>query len=323
MLLKLSRQAMHHFVSAWVEYLDIENGRLPTTIERYVGVLTDFVTFATTTPETKDLPLEALGKKQLRQFLRTHARRAGQASPATWNLGLAALRSFYGFLFEDEVIDINPALRIKRRKVKRGREPLPLSLDEFLSLVEGMEQGRPAHRSRNAAIAAVLFHCGLRVTELVSLDLAQVDFRNGHLLNVRIKGDKRLSADLNDEAIIALKRYLADRDRLHASADETALFLSDRGQRLSVRAVQEMVKVYAKRAGINRPVGPHLLRHSFATVLDDEGIPVPVIQDMLDHESLATTRRYIHVRDRVRRQASDKLAQQVASRRQERQALAA
>jgi integrase/recombinase XerC len=260
----------------------------------------------------------------MRHFLRHYAGRTGQASPSSWNLGLAALRSFYSFLFEEEIIDLNPALRIKRRKIKGGNEPLPLSLDEFLSLMDAIEQGpERRNRSRNVAIAAVFFHCGLRVTELVSLDLAQVDFQNGRLRNVRIKGNKKLSADLNEEVTPALKQYLQDRPYFSAPDDEPALFLSGLGRRLSVRSVQEMVKGYAKRAGINRSVGPHLLRHSFATVLDDEGVPVPVIQDMLDHESISTTRRYIHVRDPGRRRASALLAQQTARRRQQRQRLAA
>lgn len=310
---------MHQFVPAWVEYLAIENGRLPTTIGRYVSVMEDFVDFLTLTPETAELPLEAIGKKHLRRFLLHYAGRADHASPSSWNLGLAALRSFYGFLFEDEVIDLNPAMRIKRRKVKPGREPLPLSIDEFLSFTEAMERGPENRRSRNVAIAAVFFHCGIRVTELVSLNVEQVDFQNSKLLDVCLKGRKWLSAHLNEELAPALKRYLNDRHRFHAAADEPALFLSERKQRISVRAVQEMVKVYAKRAGINRPVGPHLLRHSLATVLDDMGVSLPKIKDQLKHESIATTCRYTHVRDPERRQISVRMAERVAGRRQERQ----
>ena len=315
---------MHPFVSAWAVYLDIENGRMPTTVKRYIRVLEDFIAFLTASPETSELPLEEVGKRHLRHFLRDYAQRGGHTSRSTWNLGLAALRSFYGFLFEEEVIDLNPAMRVRRRKFKRGREPLPLSLDEFLTLTEdAMERGREWIRARNIAIAAVFFHGGLRATELVSLNQEQVDFANGLLRNFRIKGDSWLSADLNEEVAVALNRYLRERHRFGAPADERALFLSERGQRMSVRAVQEMVKVYAKRAGINRPVGPHLLRHSFATVLADDGVPVPVIQAKLGHKQITTTYHYLHVRDPAKRKASARLGQIVTDRRHERHQMAA
>jgi site-specific recombinase XerD len=309
---------MHHLVTAWIEYLDVELGRLPTTIERYVRVLEELIASLDTAPKPTALPLESLGKKHLRQFLRSYAGRGGAASAASWNLGLGALRSFYGFLFEEEIIPLNPALRIRRRRVTGGQEPLPLSLDEFYSLTDAIQQGSNFHRTRNAAIVTVFLQCGIRVKELVSLDLDQVDFRNELLLNVRTKGNKILSKDLNKEAAAALKRYLEDRPHFGAPDSERALFLSQQGRRIAVRTVQAMVKAYSHRAGISRSVGPHLLRHSIATVLDEMNVSVSVIQDICGHESIATTRRYIHVRDRNRRETSRRLGRHTASHRRRR-----
>lgn len=309
---------MHHLVAAWSEYLDVELGRLPTTIERYVRVLKDLIVSLQAAPKPIALPLESLGKKHLRQFLRSYARRSGTSSASSWNLGLGALRSFYGFLFEEEILPLNPALRIRRRRVKRGHEPLPLSLDEFFSLTDTIELGSELHRSRNVAMVTMFLQCGIRVTELVSLNLDQVDFGNELLLDVRTKGDKPLSKDLNEEAAAALKRYLEDRPSFGAPESEQALFLSRQCKRIAVRTVQAMVKTYSQRAGINRPVGPHLLRHSIATVLDEMNVPVPVIQDICGHESIATTRRYIHIRDRNRRETSHRLGRHTASHRRRR-----
>lgn len=308
---------MHQLVAEWVEYLDVELGRLPTTVERYIIVIEDFIAFLSKGTETASLPLESIGKKILRQFLRDYAHRGKDSSPSTWNLALAALRSFYGFLFEEEVIPLNPAHRIRRRKV-RNRDALPLSLDEFFDLCDAMEKGREPYAARNLAIATVLFHCGLRVTELRSVSLNQVDLVNRYLIDVRAKGNKSLSAVLNDEAALTLQRYLRERHRFGCAEEESALFLSDRGQRISVRAVQEMVRTYAKRAGITRPVGPHLLRHSSATVLDEIGISLPGIQDHCNHESSTTTRRYIHVRDRMRLRTAHRLGEYVATHRRAR-----
>lgn len=309
---------MHHLVAAWVEYLDVELGRLPTTIERYVRVLEELIAFLDTAPKPTALPLESLGKKHLRQFLRSYARRGGAASTASWNLALGALRSFYGFLFEEEFLHLNPALRIRRRKVTGGNEPIPLSLEEFFSLTDAIEIGSDRHRSRNAAIVTLFLQTGMRVTELVSLNLEQVDFENELLLGVQTKGNKILSKDLNKEAAAALKYYLEDRPRFGAPDSERALFLSQQGKRIAVRTVQAMVKAYSKRAGIARSVGPHLLRHSLATLLDEMGVPIPTIKLICGHESITTTCRYIHVRNRSRRETSRRLGRHTASHRRRR-----
>lgn len=310
-------------LAAWVEYLDVELGCLPTTIERYTRVLDVFVAYCESTQEIKEFALGALGKQPLKQFLRWYCQRQGAASASSWNLGLAALRSFYGFLFEEEIIDVNPALRIRRRKIRKHRKPLPLSLDEFLALTDAANGASELYRLRNVAIATVFFHCGIRVTELRLLNLTQLDFQNGFLLDVRLKGDKSIAVNINDEVKTALKRYLAHRHRFEPAADETALFLSDRGRRISKRALQEMVKTYSQRAGITRPVGCHLLRHSNATVLSDLGVSLPAIQELYDHESISTTRRYVYVREPTRRRAAERLSKHVAKHRERRQKSAA
>ena len=186
--------SMLDLVKAFDSYLRDERMLSQATIERYVGVMEEFALFLQTEFGDQPFALEAMDKAHLIGFLRGQ----GQ-SRATWNTRLAALRSFYGYLFKEEIITVNPANMIDRVKTS-PREPVPLTFDEMLKLVNALKASSSAYRTRNVAIVQILFHCALRVAELVSLNLDQVDV-NGHLfLNVRRKGDKWLSSPCSGSA---------------------------------------------------------------------------------------------------------------------------
>lgn len=216
---------------------------------------------------------------------------------------------------------MNPAMTLERQRVI-PKEPVPLSFDEMLRLVEAVEgHCSTVYKHRNVAILQVLFHCALRVAEVVSLDLSQLDFDNYVFLDVRRKGGKLLAAAFNDVVAEALQRYLRVRREHSPEGDDPALFLSDRKKRLGVRAVQAMVKKYADLAGISRTVSPHLLRHSSATQLMEVGTPLRVVQEICGHASVETTQRYVHVNNGQRKQAVDALGREwrVQSRRRRKQ----
>lgn len=315
---RLAASDMHNLVKEFTAYLREERMRGKATIKRYVAVLDEFTGFLAERANGAGIALEAVEKAQLVEFLREGAQAPREPSRSLWNTRLAALRAFYDYLFKVEVVTVNPAQRIDRLKTN-PREPVPLSLDEFLGLVEAMAQAPVSYRTRNVAIVQVLFHCALRVSELVSLEVGQVDFENYVFANVRTKGKKWLSVPFNDLVAEALERCLKNRKRLGAAEEETALFLSDRGTRLSVRSVQGLIRSYAKLAGISRPVTPHLLRHSGATELADLGTPLRVVQEICGHASITTTQRYVHVKGTARRQAINALGRQVAKRARQRE----
>lgn len=286
----------------------LERGRSPLTIERYKTTLRAFERFLADEYGDGEFDLQEVQKPQLVAFLKQKTgTEEGEPSRSNWNMRLASLRALYHFLFKEELIDVNPALRIDRLR-NAPREPSPLSLDEMLRLLDAAEQGPVNARLRNTLIIKVLFHCALRVAELVSLDIDQVDTENRLLLNVRIKRGKRVSVSYNDIVAEALEDYLPTRHAANAAAGTNALLLSGRGNRLSVRRVQEMVKRYARNAGISRPVTPHLLRHSSVTQLVQLGTPLRVVQELLGHSSIRTTQRYAAVNSEQRRSASDALA---------------
>ena len=299
--------AMQTLINAFAQYLTTERQRSTRTITRYVAVVEKFAGFLADEPATVGLPLADVSRALVLAFLNLE----GAQSPSVWNLQLAALRALYEYLRTARLVRGNPTKAIGRRR-QAPDERVPLSMDEYLALVDALERAPALYRSRNVALVQVLFHCLLRVSELVSLDLSQVDFGRREFLSVLTKGGKRRSLPFNDLVAEALERYLAERWRFRPTPEVGALFLSDRGARLSVRTVEQMVKTYAARAGVS--AFPHLQRHSGATELADLGTATHDVQQLLGHESLRTTEIYLHSGARSRRRAVDKLGAAVAAR---------
>lgn len=261
-----------------------------------------------------DAALTAITHLEISAFLRERATTDGRPSPSAWNMALSALRAFFAYLNHAEVLTMNPALKLTRRKVA-SREKIPPSLDEYVALLEAAEASAGPRRARNLAIVQVLFHTGLRVHELVSLDVDQIEWEARVFRDVPTKGAKWISAPFPDIVAQALEAYLRER-AARREVSEGALFVSTRGgARLSIRSVQLIVKALGEAAGISRSVTPHVLRHAFATELDDLGAELADVQASLGHRSRATTERYIHRRNKGRLAAIDALGARVQAAR--------
>lgn len=306
---------------AYREHLE-RRGQRPRTIATYTAVLDELVEFLPCDSTGAWISVEAADKAVLERFLSSQARADGTLSADAWNQRMYALRSFYEFLFKAEVINVNPAKRLDRMKVKRP-ERIPLNFDEMVSYVEVVERDSPPGlRARNVAIVKVFIHVGLRVSELASLNVDQVDFDREFLLDIRTKGGKWLSARLNDTAMEALREWMAVRATLGVPDSEKALFLSTRSTRLSVRAIDELVPLYAAKAGITGRVTPHVLRHSTATeIVETCKLPLRHAQKFLDHQSIKTTEIYVHDSGRLRRETAEAVDAKWKERVAERQAL--
>lgn len=278
-------------VAAFAAHLGEVRHRRPRTVARYLRVLRrlerDLV-----------LPLTDATSVDLVGFLRAQSRGAG--APASWNTQVSALRGFYRWLVAGKLISHDPTLPLERRRDHRP-EQSPLGFDELLCLVRAAETAQLRYRARNVALLMTLIHTGLRVAEVVSLDLAQLDLDSHEFHGVTTKGGKTISVAFNDVVHARFEDYLSARP--FGSADG-ALFLSDRGTRLAIRSVQVLVRSLGQKAGIGRRVTPHLLRHSYASGLADLGVPITTIQSALGHASIATTERYIHTELRHRREAT-------------------
>ena len=204
------------------------------------------------------------------------------------------LRAFGDFLQRQGVWHNNLFRRIDAPRLPR-RLPRVLTIEEMQRLLAAPPGDTP-QGLRDRAILETLYASGIRVSELVGLDLDDLDLQRGQL-RVLGKGDKERLALLGQPAIAAIRRYLVrGRPALRSEKRRTtALFLNRLGGRLSVRSVSEMVRRSAKQAGIERRVTPHLLRHTFATHLLDGGADLRAVQTLLGHESIATTQIYTHI----------------------------
>jgi len=205
---------------------------------------------------------------------------------------LSAIRSFYRYLLREGVVSASPVADTSPKLDKRL--PTFLTLEEIERLLNAPDLSKPQGQ-RNRALLELLYASGLRVSEVVSLNLEQVDLDTGEI-RVRGKGSKERITLMGKPAINALTTYLnQDRPKLLSTRGSSALFLNRYGGRLTERSVQKMLGKYAKIAGIGKRVHPHMLRHTFATHLLDGGADLRVVQELLGHANLSSTQIYTHV----------------------------
>lgn len=293
---------MPNILEGFEAFLLAQEHRSESTARRYVRTAEHFLGDIETDDGFDPVHLASIPERDLARFLAgTRPSRSG------WNNRLAALRSFYQFLRREFGVRSSDLERLHRQR-SVAAERTPLDLREMLAIVDAADSESPTGlASRNVALIQLCLHTALRVSELSSLDVHQFDAQ-GHVLHgVRRKGGKRLPVEVSDLAVEAIEKYLLDRSALLDGRDHPALFLSTRGTRLSVRAIQSLVRRCAEAAKIGRPVSPHLLRHSAATELSqDTGLRV--VQDICGHAAVTTTERYVYVRAQQRRDAVDMFA---------------
>jgi integrase/recombinase XerC len=206
---------------------------------------------------------------------------------------LSSLRSFFDYLIRREKIQQNPADMISAPKMGKAM-PDFLSVDEAFQIMHGPDSAK-VMGSRDRAILEILYSCGLRVSELTALNLDSVDLELG-LVRLIGKGSKERLVPVGGKAKEALANYLKKREKLLGEKlEQRALFLNNRGGRLSSRSVSRILKKHMQKCKIARPLSPHGLRHSFATHLIDAGADLRAVQEMLGHASLSTTQRYTHL----------------------------
>ena len=220
-------------------------------------------------------------------------------NPATVGRKLSALRTFFRFLRREKIINHDPLAGISGPKRDKSI-PIFLTVDEVFLLLETPDQ-RDTLRNRDQAILETLYSTGIRVAELVSTDIDDLDFE-AEMLRVRGKGNKERLVPVGRPAAEAINKWLPDRSQLikvryeqKKEFETEALFINARGGRLTTRSVERFVRKYAERAGIPQIVTPHALRHSFATHLLEMGADLRSVQELLGHASLSTTQRYTHL----------------------------
>jgi integrase/recombinase XerC len=282
-------------IAAYAEHLRHERHFSPHTLRNYLSDVEQFQAFL----RARELCLDSDNKVDpqkidlhvIRSYLAALAKDRKKSSIAR---KLAALKKFFRYLIAARKIDRDPLLLIHSPKQEK---PLPafLSVDDAFQLL-GAIKLKTALDVRDRAVLEVFYSTGIRVSELVGLTWSDIDFLLG-IVRVVGKGSKERIVPIGEIAMQALRDYGQEqRKQWNVSCKgETPVFLNNRGARITTRSVARIVEKYLKQAGITVKMGPHGLRHSFATHLLNGGADLRVIQELLGHASLSTTQKYTHL----------------------------
>ena len=303
---------MHEHLKRFLQFLRLNRNASPHTVRAYDSDLSQFITHAAAGAGIKrsELTPAQLNRSAIRRYLgELHAMGQTRASAAR---KLAAVRTFLRYLRREGIIEDDPGALVVTPK-RDIRMPAHLSEQEIVALIAAAPDITPLGR-RDRAILELFYASGLRLSELVGLDLDDVNL-SGRMSRVRGKGGKERLVPFNTSAAKAIRAYLNDREALVRGQDgregqerpsrpsspsrparqRNALFVNYRGGRLSVRSVDRLVRRYVAATSARMGISPHALRHSFATHLLQRGADLRAIQELLGHAQLSTTQRYTHV----------------------------
>lgn len=218
---------------------------------------------------------------------------------------LASIRTLFSFLVREEILNTNPAGFVRTPKLEK-RLPVFLDVKEILHLLESPDDGSFTG-TRNRAILEVLYSTGIRVSELVGLNLGDIDIIGG-LVKVKGKGNKERIVPIGNNALNSIKKYEYKKIDIGIEpfTKRVPLFINKRGGRLTDRQVRRIVESEIKKCSIKRKVSPHTLRHTFATHMLNSGADLRVVQELLGHASLSTTQIYLHTTTEVLKKVYEK-----------------
>ncbi|MBI5049327.1 MAG: tyrosine recombinase XerC [Nitrospirae bacterium] len=272
---------MNKFIEQFTDSLKAERDVSPHTLRAYTKDLTEFFLFI-------DKKLKEIDNLDIRSFLASlYSRKLKKSSIAR---KLATIRSFLKYLNREGYVKNNPAKLVSSPKLQKAL-PRFLTIDEVFSLIDA-PKGDTFSASRDKAILELLYSSGLRVSELTNIDMGDFDIKES-LVRVKGKGKKERIVPIGSKAVEAIKNYLPERILLKKKSQ--ALFLNNRGERLTERSVRRIVVKYSRMIALKDRLGPHTLRHTCATHLLHSGADLRSIQELLGHSSLSTTQKYTHV----------------------------
>ena len=275
---------MKRYIEKFKNYLSIEKNYSPHTIKNYLADLNEFSKVLLSGKAAEDVD-----RLIIRKFL-AELRQKG-ISKRSAARKLSSLRTFFRFLQRDGYTKKNPVQSVSTPKLDKK---LPVFLDEqsVLKLVTAPDK-KTFRSARDRAILETLYSTGIRVAELVGIDIGNIDFISG-VIKVLGKGRKERLTPCGDKAIDAIRRYMEYRNA-RPGMDKKALFLNKSDRRLSDRSVRRIVDKYIGVLSTKEHISPHTLRHSFATHLLNRGADLRSVQELLGHKNLSTTQIYTHV----------------------------
>lgn len=274
-------------ISKYKTWLRLEKSLSANSIEAYLTDLDKLIRFV----ESEGKDFATISYQDLQQFV-AQLRDIG-IHPRSQARIISGIKSFYRFLLLDEYITADPTELLESPKIGL-KLPEVLTVNEINDILDTIDLSLPEGQ-RNRAMLEVLYSCGLRVSELISLRYSDVYFDEG-FIRVEGKGSKQRLVPISETAIREIKNYLLDRNLMVVKKGfEDILFLSRRGTALSRIMVFHIIKQQTEMAGVHKNVSPHTFRHSFATHLLEGGANLRAIQEMLGHEKITTTEIYTHI----------------------------
>ncbi|MDE7153263.1 MAG: site-specific tyrosine recombinase XerD [Muribaculaceae bacterium] len=279
--------SVDRLIESYAAYMQLERGMSENTCVSYSFDVQKFAAYI----EERGKGIADVTVDDLREFMgELHDLGIAPASQARI---VSGLKSFYRFMKMENYIDESPATLLESPRTGKHL-PDVLSVEEIDDLTAAIDEGS-AEGLRNHAIIEVLYGCGLRVSELINLEISKLYLNDGYLI-VTGKGNKQRMVPMSEISIELINDYLAIRGENGVKpGEENILFLNRRGKRLTRQMIFIIIRRLAAAAGINKEISPHTLRHSFATHLLEGGANLRAIQQMLGHESIATTEIYLHL----------------------------
>ena len=307
-MMRARKWIMEYLINSFLQHLIVERGFSRNTWEAYRNDLEQFEQFlgerlngqAAGAP-----PWRAVDLDLLNQYIVDLRDRKGYRDTTTARK-VAAIKSFFSFLLLNGYISEDPTESLGSPRVGRSL-PKCLSEDDVIRLLDAAAKAGTPESNRDATILELLYATGLRVSELVSLNVSDIDFQEAYI-RCWGKGSKERLVYLYPKAVVELREYLrsARPSLLGSHKGENALFVNHRGERLTRQWVWSILKTYSKKANIDEGITPHTLRHSFATHLLQNGASLRHVQELLGHSSISTTQVYTHLTNHHLRQEYEK-----------------
>ena len=299
---------MEDSISSFLQHLIVEKGFSRNTWEAYRNDLEQFEKFLEERQNGQaagGVPWLAVDLNLLNQYIADLRDRKGYRDTTTARK-VAAIKSFFSFLLLNGYISEDPTESLGSPRIGRTL-PKCLSEDDVTRLLDVAAKAGTPESNRDATILELLYATGLRVSELVSLNVSDIDFQEAYI-RCWGKGSKERLVYLYPKAVAELRQYLGSArvSLLGSHKGENALFVNHRGERLTRQWVWSILKTYSKKANIDEGITPHTLRHSFATHLLQNGASLRHVQELLGHSSISTTQVYTHLTNHHLRQEYEK-----------------
>lgn len=285
---------MREDIETFMDYLSVEKGYSPHTVSAYRNDLYQLSNFVEEKSQSK---MSSRSSDVDRQVLLSYILDLKQRdyAPTTLARKIAAVKSFFGFLVSEGKLESNPTENLASPRLGKSL-PKPLTIAEVRRLLEAPSKSDTPDALRDRAMLELLYATGMRVSEMVSLNPENVNTQEGHVRCFG-KGSKERVIPIHPRAAQILADYI-DNSRpklLNHTTEEPALFLNQRGQRLTRQGFWQILKGYARKAGLKEDITPHTLRHSFATHMLSGGADLRSVQEMLGHRNISTTQVYTHL----------------------------